>query len=126
MSKDDRQILEGPPLWPYSFIPARRGLIEKLCALAPDRAQEFWRKWNVEGFPKEEAERLIAELTEARKPKMHTANGIAERTLRQSAEQLAVKHKEEWPKAGAERGKAIVKFWAGLHGFIEELAREVR
>src|SRR5215471_19113177 len=108
MSKDDRQILEGPPLWPYSFIPARRGLIEKLCPLAPDRAQEFWRKWNVEGFPKEEAERLIAELT-----------------LRQSAEQLAVKHKEEWPKAGAERGKAIVKFWAGLHGFIEELAREV-
>jgi hypothetical protein len=28
--------------WPYPWKPAHRGLIEKLCALAPDRADEWW------------------------------------------------------------------------------------
>jgi len=96
--------------WPYSWRPAGRTLVEKLVALAPDRANEFWRRWK-EGFPKDEVERLIAELKEARKPKMHTANEIAERALRQSAEQLAAKHEEEWQHAKKERRQAIVRFW---------------
>src|SRR5262249_23870849 len=118
---------EPTKYWPYPWKPAHRGLIEKLCALAPDRADEWWARFNnlTGGFPEDEALRLIAEYTEARKPKMHTANEIAERTLRQSAQQLAARHKEEWQHAMAARGKAIVKFWAELHSFIEELARGV-
>jgi hypothetical protein len=108
--------------WPYTWKPAHRELIEKLCALAPDRAGEWWARFN-EGFPIDEALALIAELTEARKPKMHTANEIAERALRQSAEQLAVKHREEWARAGKERRQAILRFWVEQHSFIERLAQ---
>jgi hypothetical protein len=111
--------------WPYSWKPAHRELIEKLCALAPDRADEFWRRWN-EGFPIDEAKQLIEELTEARKPKMHTANEIAERALRQSAEQLLVKHEEEWHRAGKERRQAILRFWVEQHCLIERFAEGVR
>jgi hypothetical protein len=121
-AKDGKLNIPG---WPYPWIPAHRELIEKLCTLAPERANEWWTRWN-EGFPKEEALQLIAELTEARKPKMHTANEIAERTLRQSAEQLAVKHKEEWPHAKAERRQAILRFWVEQHRFIETIAQRVR
>jgi hypothetical protein len=120
MSKETGTL--NNPHWPYSWRPARRGLVEKLCALAPDRADEFWRRWN-EGFPEDEAERLIAELREARKPKMHTANEIAERALRQSAEQLAARHEEEWRHAKKERRQAIVRFWAEQHSFIERLTQ---
>jgi hypothetical protein len=116
-----RDILEAP-LWPYPWIPAGRRLVEKLVALAPDRADEFWRRWN-EGFPKDEVERLIAELKEARKPRMHTATEVAERTLRQSMEQLAAKHRAEWEGAAGERRQAIARFWAEQHRFIETLAR---
>ena len=123
MSKETGKL--NIPGWPYPWIPAGRGLIEKLVALAPDRANEFWARWN-DGFPKDEVERLIEEYKDARKPKMHTANEIAERTLRQSVEQLAAKHREEWQRATAERGQAILKFWVELHSFIEELAGQVR
>jgi hypothetical protein len=54
---------------------------------------------------------------------MHTANEIAERALRQSAEQLAAKHEAEWRHAAKERRQAIVKFWAEQHRFIERLAQ---
>jgi hypothetical protein len=57
---------------------------------------------------------------------MHTANEIAERALRQSAEQLAAKHKEEWDHAKAERRQAILRFWVEQHSFIETLALRVR
>ena len=124
MSKETGKL--NIPGWPYPWRAAHRGLIERLCALAPERADEWWARFNNlnGGFPIDEAERLIEELTIARLPKMHTANEIAERSLRQSVVQLAAKDKEEWPRATAERGKAIVKFWAELHKFIvEELAQ---
>jgi hypothetical protein len=112
-------------LWPYPWKPAHRELIEKLCALAPNRSDEFWAKWNrIEGgFPIDEALALIEELKEARKPKMHTATEFAERALRQSTELLAAKHREEWPGAAGERRQAILRFWVEQHRFIETLAR---
>jgi hypothetical protein len=123
MSKETGKL--NYPGWPYPWKPAHRELIEKLCALAPDRAQEWWARWD-EGFPIDEAKQLIEELTEARKPKMHSANEIAERTLRQSVEQLAMKHRDEWPSAKTVRRQAILSFWVEQHSFIETLAQKVR
>jgi hypothetical protein len=43
---------------------------------------------------------------------MHTATHIAERTLLQSARELATKHQQEWQREdGRQR---IVEFWTGL------------
>jgi hypothetical protein len=75
------------------------------------------------GFPIDEALALIEELTEARKPMMHTATEVAERTLRQSVEQLAARHEKEWPQATGERRQAILRFWVAQHSFIERMAR---
>ena len=126
MSKEKGKL--NIPGWPYPWRPAHRELIEKLCALAPERSGEWWAKWNrIEGgFPLDEALQLIEALTEARKPKMHSANEIAERTLRQSAEQLAAKHQEEWSRTGAQRRQAILRFWVEQHCFIETIAQRVR
>jgi transposase len=49
------------------YVPqAHRRTVERLAALAPHRAAEFWNKWNTEGISKAEAQKLIAELTAAR------------------------------------------------------------
>ncbi len=47
--------------------------VRKLVALAPERAEQFWKR-HAKGFPKDEAERLIEEYTVARN-RNHSASG---------------------------------------------------
>ena len=55
--------------WGLTYRPAHR----KLVALAPERAEQFWKR-HAKGFPKDEAERLIEEYTVVRK-RNHSASG---------------------------------------------------
>ena len=80
MNQDSKLRPNGLP-----FEPAGRVTIDKLIAVCPERREEWLALWH-QGFPKIAALRLIEEYKEARRPKMHTATAIAERTLHQSAE----------------------------------------
>jgi hypothetical protein len=103
---------QDQPLQPYDPIePVGRVTIDKLIAVCPERTEEWLALWQ-KGFPKIAVLRLIEEYKEVRRPKMHTATVIAERTLLQSARELVTKHEQEW--AQVERRQGIIDFWAGL------------
>jgi hypothetical protein len=106
------QMSQDQKLRPTEPIePVGRVTIDKLIAVCPERTEEWLALWQ-KGFPKVAVLRLIEEYKEARRPKMHTATHIAERTLLQSARELATKHQQEW--AQVERRQGIVEFWTGL------------
>jgi hypothetical protein len=82
--------------WGLPFWPAHRRIVEKLVALAPERADEFWVR-HKKGFPKDEALALLEELKaehEARKERARAGKLPAQsievmlQTHRQATEQV--------------------------------------
>ena len=106
-----------------SIEPVGRVTIDKLIAVCPERTEEWLALWR-KGFPKVAVLRLIEEYKEARRPKMHTATVIAERTLLQTMRELATKHQQEWDQV--ERRKGIIEFWLGVGAIANREARRFR
>src|SRR5215831_20240552 len=114
----DQQLQPTEPIEPVGRV-----TIDKLIAVCPERTEEWLALWQ-KGFPKIAVLRLIEEYKEARRPKMHTATHIAERTLLQSARELATKHQQEWQREDRRHG--IIEFWAGLAAIANREVRRLR
>ena len=119
------QLYHGPPL-------AARKTIDKLCELAPERADEFRTRWRTTGFPREEAHELIRKLEEARAEDARVA--VAEQTNRQSDQQTL-----ELQRQSLEQHRKIIRderelaskqaltdsFWYRKEGFARQARRDI-
>lgn len=101
--------------------PAHRKLIERVCALVPHRAQDFWKAWNTKpGISRVQAEKLIADLTEARKQEQllpPQPSAMKLRTLAQTAQRTREEIDAEMEQAKQRQRKQL--YDQTLHTWIE-------